>query len=45
MYRTVDNATGRTDTVYKFKGTILKYKSSQMVNYEIVRDMLLPTGE
>jgi len=43
-YRTVDTATGRTDTVCKVRGITLNYSASQLVNFKVIRDMILGTG-
>ena len=41
----IDNTTVRTDNVYKITGVTLNYNASQVVNFEIIRYMILETGK
>jgi len=43
-YRTVDTATGQTNTVCKVRGITLNYSASQLVKFKVIRDMILWTG-
>jgi len=43
-YRMIDTVTGRTDTVCKVKGITLNYNTKQLVNFDVMRDMILGTG-
>jgi len=42
--RVIDTVTGRTDKVCKVRGITLNYNASQMVNFDVIRDMILATG-
>jgi len=44
VYRMIDTVTGRTDTVCKFRGITLNYNTKQLVNFKVIRDMILGTG-
>jgi len=43
--RTMDTVIVRTDTVCKVSGIILNYNAKQLVYFEVIRDMILGTGE
>jgi hypothetical protein len=40
-YRTINPATGETDTVCKVRGITLNYSASRLVNFDVMRDMIL----
>jgi hypothetical protein len=40
-YRTINIATGEHDTVYKVCGITLNYSASRLVNFDVMRDMIL----
>jgi hypothetical protein len=40
-YRTINPATGETDTVCKVRGISLNYSASRLVNFGVMRDMIL----
>ena len=42
-FRTIDTVNGGADTVCKFRGITLSYNVSQLVNFKIIRDMILGT--
>ena len=44
-YRRTDTVTGRTYTVSKVRCIILNYNAKQLVNFEVVKDLSLGTGE
>jgi len=44
-YRSDDTANGRSDTVCKVRGITLNYNASQLVNFVVIRDMILGMGE
>jgi len=41
----MDTVTVRTDTVCKVSGITLNYNAKQLVNFEVIRDIILGTGE
>ena len=43
--RTMDTVTGRNNTVCKVSGITLNYNAKQLVNFEVIRDMILGTGD
>jgi hypothetical protein len=40
-YRTVNPATGEHDTVCKVRGITLNYSASRLLNFDVMRDMIL----
>jgi hypothetical protein len=40
-YRTINPTTGDHDTVCKFRGLTLNYSASRLVNFAVMRDMIL----
>ena len=40
-YRIVDSATGERKTVCKVRGITLNYNASHLVNFDVIRDMIL----
>jgi len=40
-YKTVHAATGKRKTVCKIRGITLNYSTSQLVNFEVIKDMVL----
>jgi len=40
-YRVLDNGDGRKKTVCKVRGITLNYIASKMVNFDVIRDMIL----
>ena len=44
-YKVIDTETGRTATVCKVRGITLNYSAKQLVNFDVIRDMILGTGE
>ena len=43
-YSVIDTVTGRTDTVCKVRGITLNYNTKQLVNFEVIRDVILGTA-
>jgi len=43
-YRIIDTVTGQVATVCKVRGITLNYSAKQLVNFDIIRDMFLVTG-
>jgi len=44
-YKIVDSATGERKTVCKVRGITLNYNASQLVNFEVIKDMILGKTE
>jgi len=44
-YKKVDSATGERKTVCKVIGITLYYNASQLVNFEVIKDMILGKTE
>jgi hypothetical protein len=44
-YRTIKPATGEHDTVCKVRGITLNYSASRLVNFGVMRDMILGGNE
>jgi len=42
-YKIIDTVTGRMDTVRKVRCITLNYNAKQLVNFEVIRDMILRT--
>ena len=40
-YKTVHTATGERKTVCKIRGLTLNYSTSQLVNFEVIKDMVI----
>jgi hypothetical protein len=40
-YRTINPATGEQDTVCKVRGITLNYSASRLINFGVMRDMIL----
>ena len=40
-YKIVDSATGERKTVCKVRGITLNYNASHLVNFEVIKDMIL----
>jgi len=43
-YTVIDTVTGRATTVCKVRGITLNYSSKQLVNFGVIRNMVLETG-
>ena len=43
-YRIIDNVSDRAPTVCKDGGITLNYSTKQLVNFDVIRDMILGTG-
>ena len=43
-YKVVNTGTGERKNVCKFRGITLNYKKSQLVNFDVIRDMILNGG-
>ena len=43
-YKVVDTSTGARNTVCKVRGITLNYDDSRLVNFEVIRDMILKQG-
>jgi len=43
-YKKVDTMTARTDTICKVRGITLNYSAKQLVNFDVIKDMLLGSG-
>jgi len=44
-YRVLDTLPDQSKTVCKFRGVTLNYNASQLVNFEVIRDVMLGTGK
>jgi len=44
-YKKVDTMTARTDTICKVTGITLNYSVKQLVNFDVIKDMILGSGE
>ena len=44
-YKVIDTVTGRMDTVCKVRGITLNYNAKQLVNFDVIRYIILGTGE
>ena len=44
-YKVIDTETGRTATVCKVRGITLNYSAKQLVNFDVIRDMILGMEE
>jgi len=43
-YKVIDNVTVRATTVCKVRGITPNYSAKQLVNFDVIRDMVLETG-
>jgi len=43
-YKVTDTVAGRATTVCKVRGITLNYSAKQLVNFDVIRDMVLETG-
>jgi len=43
-YKVIDTVTDRTTTVCKVRGITLNFSAKQLVNFDVIRDMVLKTG-
>ena len=39
----VDTVTGRTDAICKLRGITLNYSANQLVNFDVIKNMILET--
>ena len=44
-YKKVDTVKARTDTICKVRGITLNYSAKQLVNFDVIKDMILGLGE
>ena len=44
-YRVIDTGTGEATTVCKVRGITLNYSAKQLVNFNVIRDMIIGSGE
>jgi hypothetical protein len=44
-YRTTNPATGERETASKVRGITLNYRASELVNFDVIRDMILLADE
>jgi len=44
-YRVIDTGTGGATTVCKVRGITLNYSARQLVNFNVIRDMIIGSGE
>jgi len=43
-YKKVENVTARTDTICKLTCITLNYSAKQLVNFDVIKDMILGSG-
>jgi len=44
-HKVIDTVTGRVGTVCKVRGITLNYSAKQLVNFDVIRDMILGRGD